>query len=150
MSTVVNCLIPRKVEDHIKRKHGLSPLPFLLLATKAYTNQTTSQTASLAVGRMARERGCTKTDIYRLALIMFDPSIEALWPAAKRTDAQIAGVRSYMVDYEPKRKPDPAGSAGKAKLVAVLRTLRDEVPNMTSSRIQARLDAIIKKLEPST
>lgn len=149
MVTVVNCVLPRNVEDYMQAKYNLPASSILLKAAKAYTQQPTSQTASLAVGRMAVENGCTKTDIYRLALIRFDPSLEDLWPKPKRTPAQVRGSRAYMVDYDPtpKRAQAPPAPSGKAKLITALRGLRDSLPTMSTRQIAARMDTIIRKLE---
>ena len=144
MASTVSCSLPPAVESYLIKRYSRPAFSILLEATKNHTKQRTSLTASAEVGRLAVQHGCTKTDIYRLALIKFDPSIESLWPSPNRTPAQISTAHSQMLTPIAGTQPP---SNGKAKLIAALRTLHADAANLSTPQIRARLDTIINKLE---
>ena len=144
MASTVSCSLPPAVESYLIKRYSRPAFSILLEAAKRHTKQRTSLTASAEVGRLAVQRGCTKTDIYRLALIKFDSSIESLWPSPNRTPAQISTAHSQMLTPIAGTQPSPNG---KAKLIAALRTLHADAANLSTPQIRARLDTIINKLE---
>jgi hypothetical protein len=143
MATTVNCRLPNPVQDYLRGKYG-SPQSALLDAAKAYTQQPNSRAASAVVTRKAQEWECCKTDVYRKALISFDPAVEDLWPPAERTAAQIEGAHSYMVDDSAAIQP---ALSGRARLIKTLRALAAATPKLNPRQVQARLHAIADKLE---
>lgn len=144
MASTVSCSLPPAVESYLVKRYSRPAFSILLEAAKNHTKQRTSLTASAEVGRLAVQHGCTKTDIYRLALIKFDSSIESLWPPRRRTPAQISTAHSQMLTPIAGTPPSPNG---KAKLIAALRAFHADVANMSTPQIRERLDTIINKLE---
>ena len=143
MASTVSCSLPPAVESYLVKRYNQPAFSILLAAAKEHTQQPTSVTASAAVSRLAVQHGCTKTDIYRLALIKFDPAVESLWPPRRRTPAQISTAHRLLTPIAG--TPPPPN--GKAKLIAALRALHADVANMSTPQIRERLDTIINKLE---
>ena len=95
---------------------------------------------------LALKWNTTKTGVYRNMLCREFPELEAIWPPLTYTPAQLEAMRRRTLPTAQLKvnqpKPPNAG-----KYAAILKALRDDVVNLSTPQIRARLDTIIKKLE---
>lgn len=141
MATCVSCALPEPVTQLLSETYGVSPYTTLLSAVKSYTQTTKSVDASAAASTMAKARNCTKTDIYREALIALNNRVAEVWPAPKRTEGSIARAHNLMLQV------NPANSDRRLRAVAAALTkLRDRVPNMRTHQIVSVINQILDRL----
>ena len=144
MATCVSCALPEPVTQLLSETYGVSPYTTLLSAVKAYTQTTKSVDASAAASTMAKARNCTKTDIYREALIALNNRVAEVWPAPKRTEGSIARAHNLMLQVN---SANPANSDRRLRAVAAtLAKLRDRVPNMRTHQIVSVINQILDRL----
>lgn len=144
MPNSVAVILPNAVQHHIIAKHGGAPYPHVLAAVKAYTKTTSSAEANAVAGQMAVERGCTKTDIYRAALVAWDNHIADLWPSRARTPGDLERSRKLMA---PKTHQPANLGAAVSRALDKLQALRADLPTLNTRRTLDRLAAIIRILE---
>lgn len=147
MTHVVSCVMPPAVENYLTQTYKTSAYSCLLEAAKRYTKTQTSASASNAAAALARERGCTKTDVYREALVAFDSDIALFWPAKVRSKGELNKTLALMA--EDNRVPT-AGTERINRAVRRLNTLKKDLPTLSSWKIAARLDVVIRILESAS
>ena len=143
MPTSVSCILPEPVTQLLSKEYDTRPYAVLLRAVKLYTNTHSSIDASAAAAKLAVERGCTKTDIYRAALIQFDDRVAEAWPAPGHSPRVVARAHRIM-DANPNQP-----TAHERKLQAVAQTLtklRDRAPNMRTHQIVSVINQILDRL----
>ena len=96
---------------------------------------------------LALELGTSKTGVYRELLCREFPELGPLWPPVRYTPSQLEAIRRRTLSPSELKPSRPPATGGRAKLIAALRSLREDVINLSTPQIRGRLDSIIRKLE---
>ena len=143
MPQTVSCVLPVPLVEYLTKTYGQPAFAVLLRAVKSYLNVHTAQEGSVRAAELARANQTTKSDIYRDALISFDPRVRKFWPVPPST-RRGAVKRSNKLTRIP-----PVDSAELSSLAAIARKLQElqnDLPGMSTTRVAERLQTVIRKV----
>jgi hypothetical protein len=109
-----------------------------------YLNAHTSNEASAQAALLAQSTGVTKTDVYRDALIQFDPKVRDLWVVAPASTKGAVKRSAGLIKVPP---VETVEISSLATVVRKLEDLKADLPNLPTRRASDRLDTIIRRVK---